>query len=82
MNAISNKIIKLNFNYQNKRYKGEAIAAFTRLNNDTPAFDIFLDNEYTGTIVKTNDRWISDNHFDNELITIIGNRLIRLRITE
>lgn len=80
MNAIRNRIIKLNFDYQNRHYNGEAIAAYARQNNDTPAFDIFLDDEYSGTIVKTKDRWISDNHFDADLIAIIGSIIIALLV--
>lgn len=81
MHLIHNKIIELNFNYQNKQYNGEAVAAYAKQNNDTPAFDIFLDDEYNGTIVKTNGRWISDNHFDNELISVIGSIIITLIVT-
>jgi hypothetical protein len=50
----------------------KAISANAKQNNDMPAFDIFLDDEYNGTIVKTSGRWISDNHFDSELIAIIA----------
>jgi len=78
MNLIPNTTIKLNFNYQNKQYNGEAISAYAKQNNDVPAFDIFLDDEYNGTIVKTSGRWISDNHFDSDLIAFIGSIIITL----
>jgi len=80
MNMIRNKIFELNFNYQNKHYNGEAIGAYAKQNNDMPAFDIFLDDEYNGTIVKTNGRWISDNHFDSDLIAVIGSIIITLLV--
>jgi hypothetical protein len=76
MNAT--KSIELNFDYQNKHYHGEAVPAYAKQNNETPAFDIYLDDEYNGTIVKTKDRWISDNHFDNGLIAVIGGIIIAL----
>ena len=69
--------IKLEFDYQNKHYKLEAIPASPkRFNASFPAFDIFLDNEYNGTIVKINNGWKSDNHFDNDLVSTIGILLI------
>ena len=77
MNA--NQSFALNFDYENKHYEGEAVpAAAKQCTLTNPAFDIFIDNEYNGTIVKTDDRWTSDNHFDSGLITAIGSVLITL----
>ena len=42
MNAT--KSIELNFDYQNKHYHGEAVPAYAKQNNETPAFDIYLDD--------------------------------------
>ncbi len=70
--------IKLNFDYQNRHYYGEAVPAYAKQSNETPAFDIYLDNEYNGTIVKTKDKWTSDNHFDSGLIAVIGAIIITL----
>ena len=74
--------ISLKFDYQDKHYEGEAIPASSEQTASVfPAFDIFFDNEYTGTIVKNHDRWISDNHLDNGLIAAIGSALITLIMT-
>ena len=73
--------LALNFDYENKHYQGEAIPASSEKSSlANPAFDIFLDDEYSGTIVKTDNRWISDNHFDSGLITAIGSVLIAFLI--
>lgn len=80
MNA--DQSLALNFDYGNKHYEGEAVpAAAKQCTSTNPAFDIFLYNEYNGTIVKTGDHWISDNHFDSGLIAAIGSVLITLLIT-
>ena len=76
----TNQSLALNFDYENKHYEGEAIPASSKTST-TPAFDIYLDNEYNGTIVKTNNRWLSDNHFDNGLIAAIGSIIITLLMT-
>lgn len=78
----SKSSIELNFDYGNKHYKGEAIPASAEQSSSTcPAFDIFLDNEYNGTIVKTNGHWTSDNHIDSGLIAAIGSIIITLLMT-
>ena len=75
----THEIIALNFDYANKHYEGEAIPASSENASTTcPAFDIFIDDEYTGTIVKTGNNWRSDNHFDTGLIACIGSVLITL----
>ena len=67
------KSIPLNFYYQDKHYQGEAITSSSKQSTATfPAFDIFLNDEYNGTIVKAKDQWASDNHFDSGLIAAIG----------
>lgn len=72
-----NESLSLNFDYENKHYEGEAIPASSKKSTlANPAFDIFLDNEYNGTIVQTDDRWTSDNHFDHGLIAVIGSTII------
>ena len=74
--------IELNFDYQDKHYEGEAVPASSKQTSSSyPAFDIFLDNEYNGTIVKTDDHWTSDNHFDRGLIAAIGSIIITLLMT-
>jgi hypothetical protein len=78
----SKKNIELNFDYQNKHYKGEAVPASSKQASSAyPAFDIFLDDEYNGTIIKTDDHWTSDNHFDSGLIATIGSIIITLLMT-
>ena len=47
------QIVWLDFDYKNKHYQGEAIAAVSTSNNCLlPAFEIYFDNEYNGTIAK------------------------------
>jgi len=71
------KSIPLDFQYQNKQYHGEAIPSSSKQSTAIfPAFDIFLDNEYNGTIVKSQNQWASDNHFDSGLVTFIGGLLL------
>lgn len=78
----SKRSITLNFDYQDKHYEGEAVSASSKQTAALyPAFDIFLDDEYNGTIVKTDDHWTSDNHFDSGLITAIGSIIITLLMT-
>jgi hypothetical protein len=80
MNA--NQSLALNFDYENKHYEGEAIPASSKQSFLTnPAFDIFIDDEYNGTIVKTDDRWTSDNHFDSDLVAAIGSIILAVLIT-
>lgn len=76
-----NQTIPLTFNYRDKHYEGEAIHASSESASSCPAFDIFIDNEYTGTIVKSNNKWRSDNHFDSGLIAAIGSVIITLLMT-
>ncbi len=78
----NNQSLALNFDYENKHYEGEAVpASFKQDASSNPAFDIFLDNEYNGTIVRSNGRWASDNHIDSGLITVIGSIIITLLVT-
>jgi hypothetical protein len=75
MNA--DQSLALNFDYNNKHYNGEAVpAAAKQCTSTNPAFDIFINDEYNGTIVKTDDRWTSDNHFDSNLVAVIGSVII------
>lgn len=67
----------LDFDYMNEHYEGEAIPAYSISNNSVlPAFDIYFNNEYNGTLVKTESNWISNNQIDKGLARIIGNKLL------
>jgi len=77
----SAEIIPLKFDYKDEHYEGEAVPASPENASSCPAFDIFIDDEYTGTIVKSNDSWRSDNHFDSGLIAAIGSVIITLLMT-
>lgn len=71
-----NQIVWLDFDYMNKHYEGEAIPALTRHDNYlSPAFDIYFDNEYSGTIMKDNNHWSLNNYVDADLLKIIRNKL-------
>lgn len=77
----TNQGLALNFDYGNKHYQGEAIPASSEKNSTAnPAFDIFLDDEYNGTIVETDGHWTSDNHIDSGLIAAIGSVLIAVLV--
>jgi len=73
-----NQIVWLDFEYMNKHYEAEAIPAFTASSNSAfvPAFDIYFDNEYSGTIVKDSNHWVLNNYVDNELLKLIRNKLL------
>jgi len=77
----SSEVIPLKFDYKDEHYEGEAVHASSKSASSCPAFDIFIDDEYTGTIVKSNNNWISDNHLDSGLIAAIGSVLITLLMT-
>jgi len=71
-----NQIVWLDFDYMNKHYEGEAIPAFTgQSNTSLPAFDIYFDNEYSGTVMKDNNHWSLNNYIDKELLRVIRNKL-------
>lgn len=71
-----NQIVWLDFEYMNKHYEAEAIPAFRSPNNAlVPAFDIYFDNEYSGTIIKDSNHWVLNNYMDNDLLKIIRNKL-------
>ena len=72
-----NQIVWLDFEYMNKHYEAEAIPAFTTSSNSAfvPAFDIYFDNEYRGTIVKDSNHWAANNYMDSDLLKIIRNKL-------
>ncbi|MEP6466745.1 MAG: hypothetical protein ABJB05_10590 [Parafilimonas sp.] len=69
--------LALNFDYENKHYEGEAVLASSKKSTETnPAFDIFLGDEYNGTIVETDGHWATDNHLDSGLLTVIGSVIL------
>jgi hypothetical protein len=70
----SNQIIWLDFDYMNEHYEGEAIPLAIS-DCSLPAFDIYFNNEYNGTIVRDDDHWIPDNHIDKRLMQIISRKL-------
>ena len=78
---IPNQSIPLNFEYADRHYKGEAIQASSESTSSCPAFDVFLEDEYTGTVIKTNNTWRSDNHLDSGLLAAIGSVIITLLMT-
>lgn len=72
----ANQIVWLDFDYMNKHYEGEAIPALIN-ENDTfaPAFDIYFNNEYSGTIIKDNNYWSLNSYIDTDMLKIIRNKL-------
>jgi len=78
-----NQIVWLDFDYKNKHYEGEAIAAFSTSNNcKLPAFEIYFDNEYNGTICKQQGDWIPDNYIEEGLAKIISSKLFSFLMPE
>ena len=72
-----NQIVWLDFDYLNKHYEGEAIPCeLTSDDLQSPAFDIYFDNEYNGTLLKNNNFWNAEKYLDNAMIKIIGNKLM------
>ena len=71
-----NQTVWLDFDYMNKHYEAEAIPALTNHNNVlSAAFDIYFNNEYSGTIIKENNYWSLNSYIDNDLLKIIRNKL-------
>ena len=71
-----NQIVWLDFDYMSKHYEGEAIPVlFTSNNSVSSAFDVYFNNEYTGTIVNDNKKWSLGNYMENELVKIIIGKL-------
>ena len=69
-----NKIVWLDFDYMNRHYEGEAIPSGITENSSFPAFDIYFDNEYNGTICRSNNSWISE--IETGMVNIIGRFLL------
>ena len=72
------QIVWLDFDYKNNHYEGEAISTSLNKNNCLfPAFDIYFNNEYTGTMRKHQDCWVVDSSYylEEELAKIIGRKL-------
>lgn len=70
-----NQTVTLNIEYMNNYYEAKAVPAFSVSNHSTPAFDIYFNNEYKGTINKHINHWPIHNHVDCELLKIIRNKL-------
>ncbi len=71
-----NQIVWLDFDYLNKHYEAEAIPAYKASNNTfVPAFEIYFDNEYSGTIVKDSNHWALNNYIDSDLLKVIRQKL-------
>ncbi len=71
------QIVWLEFDYMNKHYEGEAIpVAITSNGTKSPVFDIYFDNEYSGTAVQQNNTWKLNNFFEEGLAKIVGMKLI------
>jgi hypothetical protein len=71
-----NQIVWLDFDYMNKHYEGEAIPALTQTNSMLPAFDIYFNNEYSGTLLKNENQWTANSYIENGMVKIIGNKLL------
>ena len=74
------QIVWLDFEYKNEHYEGEAIPAYATFSNSTPAFDIYFNNEYNGTLFKNNNNWTCNNYLDTAVVRIIGNKLLSCAI--
>lgn len=80
-----NQIVWLDFDYKNNHYEGEAIAScFNKSSNPLSAYDIYFNNEYTGTMRKQQDCWVADNSYymDAGIAQIIGRKLYSLLVPE
>ena len=74
-----NQIVWLDFDYMNEHYEGEATPALSFTTSSMlPAFDIYFNNEYSGTVIQDENRWIPDQPMDSGLVKIIGRRLSNL----
>ena len=72
-----NQIVWLDFDYMNKHYEGEAIPSSSVLNNShVPAFDVYFNNEYSGTMFVSDNNWISDCHLDYDMGKIIRRKIL------
>lgn len=74
----SKQIVWLDFDYKNNHYEGEAIdTSFTKNNCLFPAFDIYFNNEYNGTMRKHQNCWVPENnhYLEDDLAKIIGRKL-------
>ncbi len=72
-----NQIVWLDFDYMNNHYEGEAIPALTSQNSSMlPAFDIYFNNEYNGTLLKNDNQWTANNYIEKGMVKIIGNKLL------
>lgn len=70
------QIVWLEFDYLNQHYIGEAIPVLTVSDNlQVPAFEIYLDNEYNGSVVKENNNWSLCNFVEEGLAKIISSKL-------
>lgn len=70
------QIVWLEFDYMNKHYEGEAIPVLANFDNSTvPAFEIYLHNEYNGTVVQQDNNWSLYNFFEEGLAKIVTRKL-------
>jgi hypothetical protein len=76
----SKQSIALSFDYDDKHYEGEAYPS-TPEGADCTAYDVYLGNEFTGTIIKTNNAWKSDSHLESGLLAAIGSVIIAMLVT-
>jgi hypothetical protein len=76
----SKERIALSFDYANKHFEGEAFPASTPDSDACPAFDVYLQNEFTGTVIKTDTAWKSDSHLDRGLLAAIGSVLLTVMV--
>jgi len=69
------QIVWLEFDYKSKHYEAEAIPALCSISNTViPAYEIYFDNEYNGTIVNENNGWLN-NLMEEGLAKVIGRKL-------
>ena len=74
-----NQVVWLDFDYMNEHYEGEATPALSfPTGSMIPAFDIYFNNEYSGTVIQDENRWVPDQPMDMGLVKIIGRRLSNL----
>ena len=71
----SRQSIALSFDYADKHYEGEAFPTTPEC-DDSTAYDVYLLDEFTGTIIKTNNTWRSDSHLDSGLLAAIGSVIL------
>ncbi|MBS1746981.1 MAG: hypothetical protein JST21_12490 [Bacteroidetes bacterium] len=75
-----NQSIPLCFDYEEKHYEGEAYPSTPEC-ADCTAYDVYLQDEFAGTIIKTNSKWLSDSHLDRGLLATIGGVIIAMLVT-